>query len=132
MSRIHDMGGRFGDGVIPEKDDCVVFHTEWEARAMATTIACGSLGAWNIDAGRHAREALLPKDYASFSYYERWMAALADLLVEREVLTSSDMERAGKLADESVKPKAAAALSEKALRGGDVLPLSAKSSLTQG
>ena len=121
MSRIHDMGGRWGDGEIPEKDDDVVFHSQWEAKAMAVTIASGSLGAWNIDAGRHAREALQPKDYASFAYYEKWMAALADLLVKRALLTPEVLERAGELAKGSASTSQSTKLSGKAIRGEDVL-----------
>ena len=92
MTRVHDMGGRFGDGaVMPEGEDEPVFHEPWHARALAVTLAAGSLGQWNLDMSRHAREALAVRDYATFSYYEKWMAALADLLVARGVLTVEDL-----------------------------------------
>ncbi|AXI47407.1 nitrile hydratase subunit beta [Sulfitobacter sp. SK012] len=91
MSRVHDMGGRFGDGpVIPEAEG-EVFHEDWHKRALALTLASGSLGKWNIDISRHARECLAPTDYAAFSYYEKWMAGLADLLVARDVLTREEL-----------------------------------------
>jgi len=121
MSRIHDMGGRFGDGPIPDKDDAVVFHSTWEARALATTLAAGALGAWNIDAGRHARETLRPRDYACFSYYEKWIAALADLLVARGVLEAEDLERAARIARGQAEAHAPAILDHAAIRGPDVL-----------
>ncbi|AML52280.1 nitrile hydratase subunit beta [Falsihalocynthiibacter arcticus] len=92
MSRVHDMGGRFGDGPIPEKDDSEVFHTDWEARALALNLACGALGAWNIDASRHARECLTPKDYAGFTYYEKWLGGLTDILVDSDLLTMEDLD----------------------------------------
>lgn len=86
MSRVHDMGGRFGDGpVIPEAED-QVFHEDWHARALALTLGAGFLGQWNIDVSRHARESLAPQDYAAFSYYEKWMAGLADLLVQTDLV----------------------------------------------
>jgi nitrile hydratase len=85
------MGGRFGDGpVVPEPED-VKFHADWHPRALAVTLAAGALGQWNIDASRHARESLAPPDYARFSYYEKWMAALADLLVEREMIEPQEL-----------------------------------------
>jgi len=91
MSRLHDMGGRFGDGaVIPEAED-ILFHADWHARALAVTLAAGSLGKWNIDISRHARESLAPKDYMTFSYYEKWMGALADMLVHTGVLTRDEL-----------------------------------------
>ncbi|MGI9370425.1 MAG: nitrile hydratase subunit beta [Ruegeria sp.] len=92
MTRLHDMGGRFGDGPVkPEAEDAPVFSEEWHARAFAIVQAAGSLRRWNIDVSRHARERLSPKDYAKFSYFERWISALADLLVENGVLTEDDL-----------------------------------------
>lgn len=94
MSRVHDMGGRFGDGPIPQKDDNVVFHNDWEAHALALNLACGALGEWNIDASRHARECLSPKDYMTFSYYEKWVSGLTDILVQRGVITADEIKTA--------------------------------------
>ena len=96
MTRVHDMGGRFGDGpVLPEAPDAPVFAEDWHARALAVTLASGFLGQWNLDVSRHARERLSPKDYARFSYYEKWISALTDLLVEKGVLTLDDLRGAG-------------------------------------
>ncbi|WP_171210554.1 nitrile hydratase subunit beta [Ruegeria sp. HKCCA5426] len=95
MTRVHDMGGRFGDGpVVPDADGAPVFPQEWHGRALAVTLAAGFLGQWNIDISRHARERLSPKDYTRFSYYEKWISALADLLVEQGVLTLADLRGA--------------------------------------
>jgi len=92
MSRVHDMGGRFGDGsVSPDAEDAPVFAEDWQARALALTLAAGGLGQWNLDISRHAREQLSPKDYSRLSYYEKWLAALADLLVKRGVLTLEEL-----------------------------------------
>ena len=91
MSRVHDMGGRFGDGpVVPEPDD-EVFHEDWHGRALAVTLAFGFLGQWNIDVSRHSRERLAPTDYARFSYYEKWISALANMLVERGIVTREEL-----------------------------------------
>ena len=74
MSRVHDMGGRFGDGPVkPDDPDTPVFPEDWHARALAVTLACGSLGQWNLDVSRHSRERLSPQDYTRFSYYEKWI-----------------------------------------------------------
>ncbi len=96
MTRPHDMGGRFGDPAItPDAHDAPVFEQDWHARALAVTLACGALGQWNIDTSRHARECLAPNDYARFSYYEKWLAGLADLLVAQGVLSRDDLSGAG-------------------------------------
>lgn len=92
MSRVHDMGGRYGDpAVIPEPQGIVPIGPEWHRKALALTLAAGGLGAWSIDTSRHARESLSPKDYARFSYYEKWMAALADLLVAKGLVTEDEL-----------------------------------------
>ncbi|MCV2869650.1 nitrile hydratase subunit beta [Defluviimonas sp. WL0002] len=92
MTRVHDMGGRYGDGeIVPEPQGIVPFEREWHRTALALTIAAGGLGAWNIDGSRHARECLAPKDYARFSYYEKWIAALADLLVAKGLVTEAEL-----------------------------------------
>ncbi|MFG6568543.1 MULTISPECIES: nitrile hydratase subunit beta [unclassified Sulfitobacter] len=91
MTRVHDMGGRFGDGaVVPEGED-VVFHADWHRRALALTLATGTLGKWNIDVSRHARECLAPTDYMRFSYYEKWIAGVADMLVARGVVSREEL-----------------------------------------
>jgi len=89
MTRVHDMGGRYGDGKInPDLGKEDVFKAKWHARALAVTLASGSLKKWNLDMSRHARECLPPKEYATFSYYEKWISALANLLVEKGVINS--------------------------------------------
>ncbi len=107
MTRPHDLGGLTA-GAIPEKDDAVIFHESWHAKALALNLACGAHGAWNIDASRFARERL--SGYASLSYYEKWMAGLTTLLVERGMLTEADFE----------SPPSKTPLSPKALRAKNV------------
>ena len=110
MTRVHDMGGRFGDGPVAPNPDEPVFAEPWHGRALAVTLAAGTLGQWNLDMSRHARECLSPKDYTRFSYYEKWLAALADLLVEKGVLTEDDLRGQGgdaphPLAGRALKPE---------------------------
>ncbi|WP_282168586.1 nitrile hydratase subunit beta [Ruegeria atlantica] len=115
MTRVHDMGGRFGDGPVhPEPDDAPVFAEDWHGRALAVTLAAGSLGQWNIDISRHARERLSPKDYTRFSYYEKWISALTDLLVESGVLTEEDLRGE---ADKEEHPLASRKMKAEAVAG---------------
>jgi nitrile hydratase len=85
------MGGRFGDGPVVPEPEQPLFHEEWHKRALAVTVSIGSLGKWNIDVSRHARECLPPQDYAAFSYYEKWMGGLAALLVQTGVATTAEL-----------------------------------------
>ena len=85
------MGGRFGDGAIqPASITDKTFKEIWHARALAVTLATGSLRQWNLDMSRYARECLPPKDYCEFSYYNKWISALANLLVARGVISSAE------------------------------------------
>ncbi|WP_299029037.1 nitrile hydratase subunit beta [uncultured Sulfitobacter sp.] len=131
MSRVHDMGGRFGDGaVVPEGED-ERFHEDWHARALALTLASGSLGKWNIDVSRHARECLAPKDYTAFSYYEKWIGGLAALLVNTGVLRRDELagQSHAEISDLAEKKLTADQVAGVLARGGpadrksDVLPV---------
>ena len=93
MSRVHDMGGRFGDGaVVPDFGDEAVFKKKWHGRALAVTLAAGFLGQWNLDESRHSRENLSPDDYSKFSYYEKWISALANMLVAKDIVSVEDLQ----------------------------------------
>lgn len=116
MSRIHDMGGRLGTGPVDPQDGYEFADAAgWHKRALALNVACGFLGQWNIDASRHARELLEPQDYMSFSYYEKWMSGLADLMVDRGVVTAAELasgQAAGvsPVAERAAKPEAVEAV----------------------
>ncbi|KNG92878.1 nitrile hydratase subunit beta [Pseudaestuariivita atlantica] len=91
MSRVHDMGGRFGDGPV-DATEYPAFKADWETRAHALTTAAMPLGGWTIDARRHGRECLPPATYMALSYYEKWLAGLTDMLVAGGVLTGEELQ----------------------------------------
>jgi nitrile hydratase subunit beta len=68
MDGAHDMGGVPWSGPIQPEPNEPVFHTEWERRAFAMTLAMGMPGGWNIDVSRFAREDRPPADYLNKSY----------------------------------------------------------------
>ena len=76
-----DLGGLQVAGAIVQEREEERFHADWEARALAITLAMGATGSWNIDASRSARETL--PNYAQLSYYQIWLAALEKLMAER-------------------------------------------------
>ena len=87
------MGGMYGFGAIPDREDeeTAPFHHSWEVRVLAVTLAAGGLGQWNLDMSRHSRERLPAQDYLTFSYYERWLAALTNLLVKHQLLSPAEL-----------------------------------------
>jgi nitrile hydratase beta subunit len=92
----HDLGGQTGHrydfGAV--QADEPVFAETWHGRALAITIAAAAHGKWNLDASRHARELLPPEDYARFSYYDKWLSALANLLVAHGLVTTDELASA--------------------------------------
>ncbi len=84
-----DLGGTTGHGPIEPEPEEVVFHHDWQAKALALTLAAGASGRWNIDMSRRFRETL--PDYADLTYYEIWTASLERLLVERGLITETEL-----------------------------------------
>lgn len=120
MNGAQDLGGMQGFGPVAPEPDEPVFHTEWERRVFALTVAMGFTGQWNIDISRHARETLDPAQYLSSSYYQIWLAGLQKLLLRNE-LVSRDELASGKVTDPAVELKSILAAPEVARmlgRGG--------------
>ena len=91
MNGAQDMGGEHGFGPVEPEPNEPVFHSEWEKRAFALTLAMGMPGQWNIDASRFARENRDPADYLSMSYYQLWFAGLETMLKERDLVADDEI-----------------------------------------
>ena len=93
MNGGHDLGGMDGLGPIrPSRSKKEpVFHHEWEKTAFALTLAASSLGRWNIDTSRFARERQHPVAYLSNTYYQNWLAGLETLLLETGMVTAEEL-----------------------------------------
>ena len=130
MKPPHDMGGNPAEPVIPDKPDEPKFDEAWHRRVLGITIAVGAMGGWSIDASRYARESLPRSDYKKFSYYEKWMSGLADLLVAHDVVPLAELSgdaapTASPLADKKLRPEAVAgvlAAGGPSARDSDVAP----------
>jgi hypothetical protein len=69
---------------------------DWERLADAINGALGAKGLQSTDELRRAIESL--KDYRDLSYYERWVAAIEKLLVQKGVLSGDEIdERAAEI-----------------------------------
>ncbi|WP_090129803.1 nitrile hydratase subunit beta [Limnohabitans sp. Rim11] len=98
MNGVHDMGGQQGFGRVLLEDNEPLFHAAWESRAMAVTVAVGASGLWHIDLSRAARESLPPAVYLSSSYYEIWIRALEKLMLERGMVTPTELANGQQIA----------------------------------
>jgi nitrile hydratase subunit beta len=91
MNSVHDMGGMQGFGPVQPEAHEPLFHADWEARALAITVAMGAAGQWNIDLSRSARESLPPALYLSSSYYEIWLRGLERLMLDRGLVSAGEL-----------------------------------------
>ena len=86
MNGIHDMGGMQGLGEIGYRENEPGFHEPWEVRlwALVQAVRSGVL--------RPYIESIPAADYLRMSYYERWYTALVERMIERGVVTRSEVE----------------------------------------
>jgi nitrile hydratase len=87
----HDLGGMDGFGPVRPEPDEPVFHAPWERRALGLVLANGAIGEWSIDQSRAKRESLPPVAYWTLSYYEIWLAAMAEMLQERGLVSLDEL-----------------------------------------
>ena len=96
MSGVHDLGGSPGGPVDKSQHEVA----DWEKLADAVTVILDQKGVKTTDEHRRAQESLDPEVYESLGYYERWISATEKLLVEKNILTTEEIdERAAQLKD---------------------------------
>ncbi len=87
----HDLGGEPAGPVRPSEHEI----EPWEKRIEAI-LRCMQLReppVVTIDELRRGIEELPPKLYDTLTYYERWIASLTNILVEKGVLARDEVER---------------------------------------
>jgi len=115
----HDLGGDAGGPVLPDQPGEAIFAAAWHKRVLGLTVAGGAMGAWSIDASRFRRESLPKADYQSFTYYEKWLAALTNLYILKGFISRDEIENAA--SDAGAQPlQPLQPLCEKALKAPDV------------
>ena len=92
MNGVHDMGGMQDMGPVQAEKNEPVFHQPWEGRVWGMMWLGSVWGKWNLDAMRHSIERIPPADYLRMSYYEKWLAALVDLVTGRGLATRAEVE----------------------------------------
>lgn len=89
----HDMGGLPAGKLEPTEHD----YAEWERRVDALYVLLigikGTKALITTDELRKNVEALPPQAYDSMGYYERWITALAQCLIQRGLVTSEELAR---------------------------------------
>ncbi len=91
MSRgVHDLGGLPAGPV----DKSEYEYAPWEKRVDAIlSLLAQEKRLMRVDELRRGIESLDPDAYNTLSYYERWIASIAKILVEKGVIDQDELDR---------------------------------------
>lgn len=85
--RWHDMGGELA-GPVPRDDHDFAL---WEKRVDALMILASGAGHFTVDGLRRALEDMGEAAFETMSYYERWVAAINQNLLEQGVYSIAEL-----------------------------------------
>jgi nitrile hydratase subunit beta len=88
MNGAHDMGGMQDMGPIEHEKNPPTFHAEWEKRAFALFNSTDVKWSYR----RTQLELIPPAEYLRMSYYEKWLAALPQVLIKSGMVTAAEIE----------------------------------------
>ena len=86
----HDIGGLPGAGPIDKSQHELA---DWEILADAVNQALGARGVKRTDELRRAREEMDSDAYREMNYYERWIASMETILIEKGILTKDEIDK---------------------------------------
>ena len=107
--RWHDMGGQAAGPVDMGEHD----HALWEKRVDALLVLCGKKGLFTVDGLRRALEDMGEDAFETMSYYERWIAAVNQNLVEAGVYTWRSWARGWRRSRRAAPPTARRSMAER-------------------
>ena len=85
--RHHDMGGLDAGHIDRDEHDTA----PWEKRVDALRVLLGQRNLLCVDELRRGIEELGADAYDRYSYYERWMASMTNLLLEKKIIGVSEL-----------------------------------------
>jgi nitrile hydratase beta subunit len=119
VNGVHDMGGMHGLGPVQYEPNEPVFHAPWEGRTFALNLAAAAWRKWSLDALRHQIELIPAAHYLRMSYYEKWLSAVTERLVQSGLVTRAEVESSKPAASSSkATPPLTAAQVPAMLRSG--------------
>ena len=83
------MGGLIAGAIEPIEHD----YALWEKRVDAILVLLSGKGVMTVDEMRRNIESLGPQDYDHMTYYERWIYAIAQTMIQRGIITVDDLGR---------------------------------------
>ena len=97
MPEVHDRGGLPTDELIDRSEH---EWADWEHTTNALVGALRTRDLVTVDELRRGIESIPRELYESYSYYERWSASLELLIVEKGLLTATEIDAKAKELDE--------------------------------
>lgn len=91
MRRHHDMGGQEAGPVDRSEHDYALW--EKQVDAIMRLISGPERQIMTVDELRRGIEELGPGIYDELSYYERWIASITNILIEKGVITVEELGR---------------------------------------
>jgi nitrile hydratase subunit beta len=88
----HDLGGIEPHASAPiDRREHDLTQFDKNVDALMYLLSHPSRRLIRVDELRRAIESLTPENYARFSYYEKWLTAMHDLLIEKDVLSEEEI-----------------------------------------
>ena len=87
--KVNDVGGMPGARIDHEEHDPTFYEKRIDAMLMLLTSP--KIHAFSVDALRRAIEENTADDYAKRGYYEKWLKAIRQLLVEQGILSDAEI-----------------------------------------
>lgn len=85
--RWHDLGGKPADKVEPHEHD----YALWEKRVDALRAIASARGHFTVDGLRRALEDMGEDAFETMTYYERWIAATTQNMIETGAFTIDEL-----------------------------------------
>ena len=103
--KVNDIGG-LPAGPVCKDEHPSTLH-EKRVDALLRLLSGPKLEAFSVDAMRRAIESNTEEDYRNLGYYDKWIRAVRDLVVEQQVLSRDEIDARVELLREKHKKVAA-------------------------
>ncbi len=103
--KVNDIGG-LPAGPVCQDEHPSTLH-EKRVDALLRLLSGPKLEAFTVDAMRRAIESNTDEDYRNLGYYDKWIRAVRDLVIEQQVLSREEIEARVELLREKHKKVAA-------------------------
>lgn len=84
---VHDLGGVLNEAFTMDEHD----YAPWEKRVHAIRELLATKGLLRVDELRRAVEGMGEEKYKRLTYYEQWIWAISQIMMERGLVTNDEI-----------------------------------------